>query len=53
VATLKPKGRLDNMAHMTTCLVFTKDKKTLISSGRDGEIHFWNASDNFKLISSL
>jgi WD40 repeat protein len=53
VAVMKPKGKSDNMAHMTTCLVFTKDKKTLITSGRDGSVHFWNAADNFKLISSL
>jgi|DEB0MinimDraft_12_1074336.scaffolds.fasta_scaffold42131_2 WD40 repeat protein len=53
VAVLKPKGKFDNMAHMTTSLVFTKDKKTLITSGRDGCIHFWNAQDNFKLISAL
>jgi U3 small nucleolar RNA-associated protein 13 len=53
VAVMKPKGKEDNMAHMTTSLCFTKDRKTLISSGRDGQIHFWNAIDNFKLISSL
>ena len=50
---MKPKGMVDNMAHMTTSIVFTKDKKTLITSGRDGSIHFWNAADKFKLISSL
>mgnify|MGYP002631521818 FL=1 len=53
VAVLKPKGKFDNMAHMTTSMIFTKDKKTLITSGRDGCVHFWNVMDNFKLISSL
>jgi WD40 repeat protein len=52
VAILKPKGA-DNMAHMTTSLVFTNDKKTLITGGRDSCIHFWDASDNFKLISTV
>jgi len=41
------------MAHMTTSMVFTKDKKTLVTSGRDGQVHFWNAADNFKHISSI
>jgi WD40 repeat protein len=30
---------------MTTSIVFTNDKKTLITGGRDGCIHFWNAND--------
>lgn len=53
VAVLKPKGKHDHMAHMTTALCFTKDGKTMITSGRDGQIHFWNCLDNFVLISSL
>ena len=53
VATMKPKGKEDNMAHMTTSFVFTNDKKTLISGGRDGCLHFWNAHDSYKLISSV
>ena len=53
VATMKPKGKDDNMAHMTTSMVFTNDKKTLISGGRDGCLHFWNAHESFKLISSV
>lgn len=53
VAVLKPKGKDDNMAHRTTAMVFTKDKKTLITSGRDGCIHFWNVHDNWKLASSI
>lgn len=53
VAVMKPKGKTDNMAHMTTSLCFTKDGKTLITSGRDGQIHFWNCLDNFSFVSSL
>jgi U3 small nucleolar RNA-associated protein 13 len=53
VAVMKPKGKEDNMAHMTTSMVFTNDKKTLITSGRDGMLHFWNVKENFKLISSV
>ena len=52
VATMKPKGE-DNMAHMTTSICFTNDKKTMISAGRDSCIHFWNTRDNFKHISSV
>jgi WD40 repeat protein len=53
IAQLKPKGKEDNMAHMTTSILFTKDKKTMISGGRDGCIHFWDVNDNFKIISSV
>lgn len=53
VAVLKPKGKDDNMAHRTTTMVFTTDKKTLITTGRDGCIHFWNVHDNWKLASSI
>jgi WD40 repeat protein len=53
VAVMKPKGKDDNMAHMTTSLVFTNDKKTLITGGRDSCLHFWNTLDNFKHISSV
>jgi len=52
VAEMKPKGA-DNMAHATLCMLFTNDKKTFISAGRDGCIHFWDALDHFKLISSV
>ena len=53
VAVMKPKGKDDNMAHMTTSLVLTNDKKTLITGGRDSCLHFWNTQDNFKHISSV
>lgn len=53
VAAIKPKGLHDNMAHATTSMLFTKDKRTLITSGRDGCIHFWNAADNFSHLSTL
>jgi U3 small nucleolar RNA-associated protein 13 len=53
VAVMKPKGKDDNMAHMTTSLVFTNDRKTLITGGRDSCLHFWNVQDNFKHISSV
>lgn len=53
VAVLKPKGKDDNMAHRTTTMIFTKDKKTLITSGRDGCVHFWNVHANWKLTSSI
>ena len=38
---------------LITCLVFSSDKNTLISGSKDGRIAFWNAKDNFKLLSSL
>lgn len=53
VSVLKPRGKDDNMAHMTTSIVFTNDKKTLITGGRDSCLHFWNAEQNFKHISSV
>ena len=53
IGQMKPKGKDDNMAHMTTSIVFTSDKKTIISGGRDGCLHFWNAHDNFKHISTI
>ena len=53
VSQMKPKGKDDNMAHMTTSLIFTNDKKTLITGGRDSCIHFWDTRDNFKQISSI
>ena len=49
---MKPKGA-DHMAHMTTSLSFTNDKRTLISGGRDSCIHFWNAMDQFKHITTI
>ena len=52
IASMKPKGG-DNMAHMTTSLIFTNDRKTLITGGRDSCIHFWDTHDRFKLISSV
>jgi len=53
VAVMKPKGQDDNMAHMTTSILFTNDRKTIISGGRDGCLHFWNAMDGYKLLASL
>lgn len=47
VATLKAHTSL------VTCIVFTNDKTTMITSGRDGKVAFWNARDNFKLINVL
>jgi WD40 repeat protein len=32
---------------------FTNDRKTLITSGLDGCIHFWNVNENFKLVSTI
>ena len=52
VATMKPRGA-DHMAHMTTSLAFSNDKKTLISGGRDSCMHFWDAMDHFKHISTV
>ena len=52
VANLKPKGE-DNMAHSTTSIEFTNDRKTMISGGRDSCIHFWSTRENFKHISSV
>lgn len=34
-------------------MLFTSDKKTLVTAGLDGCIHFWNVVDNFKLVSSI
>ena len=53
VSVMKHKDKDDNMTHMTTSLVFTNDKKTLITGGRDSCLHFWSAVDNFKNISSV
>jgi|TARA_B110000285_G_scaffold235012_1_gene314185 WD40 repeat protein len=53
VAVMKPKGKEDSMAHRTTTMLFTGDKKTLVTAGLDGCIHFWNVMDNFKLVSSI
>ena len=51
---MKPKSREDNMAHATTSIHFTKDKKTIMSAGRDGYIHFWDATDSgYKLLSAI
>ena len=49
---MKPKGS-DNKAAMTMSMLFTNDRKTFISAGRDGHIHFWDAMNNFKLISAV
>jgi WD40 repeat protein len=53
IGQMKPKGKDDNMAHMTTSIVFTSDRETIISGGKDGCLHFWNAHDNFKHISTI
>ena len=53
VAVMKPKDKSDNQAHMTTSIVFSSDHKTLITSGRDGMLHFWDANDKFKNIVSV
>ena len=50
---MKPKGKDDNMAHMTSSLIFTNDKKTLITGGRDSCLHFWSVQENFSHISSV
>jgi WD40 repeat protein len=52
VACLKPKGKDDNMAHMTTSIIITNDRKFLMSAGLDGCIHFWNL-ESYKLVSSV
>ena len=52
VACLKPKGKSDNMAHMTTSMIITKDRKILMTAGLDGCIHFWSLETN-QLISSV
>ena len=52
VAAMKPKGS-DNKAAMTMSMLFTNDRKTFITAGRDGHIHFWDAMNNFKLISAV
>lgn len=53
VAQIKPKGKDDDLAHATTSIQFTADKKTLISGGRDGCLHFWSVFEGFKHISSI
>lgn len=53
IGTMKPKGVDNNKASHTTCFAFTKDRKTIITGGRDGCLHFWNAMDNYKLIQSI
>lgn len=50
IGTMKPKGVDNNKASATTCFAFTNDRKTIITGGRDGCLHFWNAMDNYKLI---
>ena len=39
------------MPHATTSICFTKDKKVIITAGRDGYIHFWNSS--YELINKV
>ena len=51
---MRPKSREDNMAHATTSILFTNDRKTIMSAGRDGYIHFWDASDSgYGLVSAI
>ena len=50
---MKPKSKEDNMAHATRSILFTNDRKTIMSAGRDGYIHFWDATDNYSLISAI
>lgn len=54
IAVMKPKSKEDNMAHATTSIIFTNDRKTIMSAGRDGYIHFWDATDSaYGLISAI
>jgi len=41
-AVMKPRGA-DGMAHATTSMVFTQDRRALVTGGRDGCIHFFDA----------
>lgn len=36
---------------LVTSLSFSSDKSTLITCAKDGKLAFWNAKDNFKLLS--
>ena len=53
VTTLRPRGIIDKMAHATTSIVFTNDRKILITSGRDNCLHFWNVEENYKHLSTI
>lgn len=37
---------------LVTSIVFTNDKSTMITSGRDAKVTYYNAKDNFKVLSS-
>ena len=50
IGSMRPKGIDEKKAAATTSFAFTNDRKVIITGGRDGCLHFWNAMDNYKLI---
>ena len=38
---------------LITNIVFSSDMNTLIATSKDGKVSFWNAKDNYKLLSSI
>jgi WD40 repeat protein len=38
---------------LVTSIEFSKDRSTLVTCAKDGKLAFWNAKDNFSLLSMI